>query len=111
MARRGELYDTPADAPTYEVSAEFWAKARPYARAKKAISLRVDEDVLDWFKAQGSGHLTRMNWVLRTYYDAQTGDASVYEPKAVRRRSAAPKRVVRRTSKPSAKGVTGGVRR
>jgi uncharacterized protein (DUF4415 family) len=37
------------------------------APAKEPISLRVDEDVLAWFKAQGRGWQTRMNAVLRAY--------------------------------------------
>ena len=32
---------------------------------KASISLRVDADVLEWFKAQGAGYQTRMNAVLR----------------------------------------------
>ncbi len=34
---------------------------------KKAISIRVDEDVLDYFKRQGAGYQRRMNAVLRSY--------------------------------------------
>jgi uncharacterized protein (DUF4415 family) len=34
---------------------------------KKAISIRVDEDVLDYFKKEGSGYQRRMNAVLRSY--------------------------------------------
>jgi uncharacterized protein (DUF4415 family) len=34
---------------------------------KKAISIRIDEDVLDFFKDQGSGYQRRMNAVLRSY--------------------------------------------
>jgi uncharacterized protein (DUF4415 family) len=34
---------------------------------KKAISIRVDEDVLDYFKSQGDGYQRRMNAVLRSY--------------------------------------------
>jgi uncharacterized protein (DUF4415 family) len=37
---------------------------------KSSISLRVDQDVLDWFKAQGPGYQTRINLVLRAYRDA-----------------------------------------
>ena len=37
------------------------------ARAKEAISLRIDADVLDWFRAGGVGYQTRMNAVLRAY--------------------------------------------
>lgn len=40
------------------------------ASAKASISLRVDADVLDWFKAQGPGYQTRMNAVLRAFRDA-----------------------------------------
>lgn len=35
--------------------------------AKQAISLRVDEDVLAWFKGLGPRYQTRMNVVLRSY--------------------------------------------
>jgi uncharacterized protein (DUF4415 family) len=34
---------------------------------KKAISIRVDEDVLDYFKKEGSGYQRRINAVLRSY--------------------------------------------
>jgi len=35
-----------------------------------SISLRVDADVLDWFKAQGPGYQMRMNVVLRAFKEA-----------------------------------------
>ena len=38
--------------------------------AKSAISLRVDQDVLEWFKTQGPGYQTRINAVLRAFRDA-----------------------------------------
>jgi uncharacterized protein (DUF4415 family) len=34
---------------------------------KKAISIRVDEDVLDYFRKEGAGYQRRMNAVLRSY--------------------------------------------
>jgi len=34
---------------------------------KKAISIRVDEDVLDFFKREGEGYQRRINAVLRSY--------------------------------------------
>jgi uncharacterized protein (DUF4415 family) len=34
---------------------------------KKAISIRVDEDVLDFFKKEGTGYQRRINAVLRSY--------------------------------------------
>ncbi len=38
--------------------------------SKASISLRVDQDVLEWFKAQGPGYQTRINTVLRAFRDA-----------------------------------------
>jgi uncharacterized protein (DUF4415 family) len=38
--------------------------------SKASISLRVDQDVLEWFKAQGPGYQTRINIVLRAFRDA-----------------------------------------
>ena len=37
---------------------------------KTSISLRIDADVLEWFKAQGGGYQTRINAVLRAYREA-----------------------------------------
>ena len=53
-----ELDDLPPD---------FWAEAVVVPGPKKAISLRVDQDVLDWFRETGPRFQTRMNAVLRTY--------------------------------------------
>ena len=36
---------------------------------KKAISIRVDEDVLNYFKKHGAGYQRRMNAVLRSFVD------------------------------------------
>lgn len=38
--------------------------------AKASIALRVDADVLEWFKSQGPGYQTRMNAVLRAFKEA-----------------------------------------
>lgn len=37
---------------------------------KKPVSLRLDADVLEWMKAQGPGYQSRINAVLRAYYEA-----------------------------------------
>lgn len=37
---------------------------------KELISLRIDQDVIEWFKAQGPGYQTRINAVLRAFRDA-----------------------------------------
>ncbi|AHG92114.1 hypothetical protein J421_4647 (plasmid) [Gemmatirosa kalamazoonensis] len=48
-----------------------WAAAVAERDRKQAISLRVDADVLAWFRAQGAGYQSRMNAVLRTYMHHQ----------------------------------------
>lgn len=66
-AIRDEDIDT-SDIP--EMDESFFETAKlvmPAGTSKTAISMRVDEDVLKWFKAQGKGHLSRMNAVLRAY--------------------------------------------
>ncbi len=40
------------------------------AGPKELVSLRIDADVLHWFKAAGAGYQTRINAVLRAYKDA-----------------------------------------
>ena len=56
-----ELADLPAD---------FWEAAVPVAPvAKTPISLRVDADVLAWFRELGPRYQTRMNAVLRSYME------------------------------------------
>jgi uncharacterized protein (DUF4415 family) len=46
----------------------FWAQAKiVMPPAKTHLSLRLDEDVVEWFKRQGAGYQTRMNAVLRAY--------------------------------------------
>ena len=41
---------------------------------KKPISLRVDADVLDWMKSQGKGYQSRINAILRSYYEAHKNE-------------------------------------
>lgn len=50
---------------------EFFRKAQVHLPAgKQLISLRLDRDVLDWFKRQGKGYQTKINAVLRAYIRA-----------------------------------------
>jgi len=47
-----------------------WSKAViVYPQPKNAISIRLDKDVVDFFKATGKGYQTRINAVLRHYMD------------------------------------------
>jgi len=37
---------------------------------KAAVSIRLDSDVLKWFKSHGAGYQTKINAVLKTYMKA-----------------------------------------
>lgn len=41
--------------------------ARPVVPGKRQVTIRLDEDVLAFFRAMGAGYLTRINAVLRTF--------------------------------------------
>ncbi len=40
-------------------------------QAKPSITIRLDPDILEWFKGQGKGYQTRINAVLRRYVETQ----------------------------------------
>jgi uncharacterized protein (DUF4415 family) len=59
----------PDAQPTDEA---FWEDAVLVMPAPKgAVCLRIDREVLDWFRSQGKGYQTRINEVLRAYMEAQ----------------------------------------
>ena len=77
MRDRGVIKAPDADAPSADMPEGFWDTAQPQLpKAKKPISMRIDPDILDFFKEQGDGHLTRMHSVLRAYVDAHRKDRS-----------------------------------
>lgn len=43
----------------------------PWPPAKKQLTIRLDEDVLAWLKAQGRGYQTRVNRILRVVMESQ----------------------------------------
>jgi uncharacterized protein (DUF4415 family) len=54
-----------------ELDDTFWANAViEYPEKKKPVTLRLDADVLDWFRSLGKGYQTRINSVLRSFYEA-----------------------------------------
>jgi uncharacterized protein (DUF4415 family) len=40
-------------------------------QTKAIVTLRLDRDVLEWFKRKGSGYQTRINALLKAYMEAQ----------------------------------------
>ncbi len=65
--RKGEDIDL-SDIP--ELSEEF-IRGMAWTGPKVPVSLRVDPEVMDWFKRHGKGYQTRINAVLRAYVNAR----------------------------------------
>lgn len=64
-----EEIDT-SDIPPLDES--FFANATlRLPKAKQTVTVRLDADVLEWFRSQGKGYQTRINAVLRLYMEAQ----------------------------------------
>lgn len=65
------IADDPDAAPMLD---EAWFRQAEFVVPTKVpTSIRVDGDVMDWFKGQGRGWQTRMNAVLRAYAKAHGG--------------------------------------
>ncbi len=57
------------DAPPIDLD---WTQARlSLPPGKDIVTLRLDRDVLEWFRAQGKGYQTRINQALRAFYEAR----------------------------------------
>ena len=57
-----------------ELDEAFWSEAKKieHPLARKSVHLKLDEDVFEYFKRGGKGHISRMQTVLRAYVDAKT---------------------------------------
>ena len=54
-----------------ELDTDFWKNAEVrLPETKKGVYIRLDSDVLEWLKGQGKGYQTRINAILRSYYEA-----------------------------------------
>jgi uncharacterized protein (DUF4415 family) len=52
-----------------ELDDEFFENAELRLPEKKSVTIRLDADVLEWFKKQGKGYQTRINKLLRAYME------------------------------------------
>lgn len=76
FARLDKMTDADIDLSDIpEITPEMFAKGvvrrglQPIT--KRQLTLRLDSDVIDWFKKQGSGYQTKMNALLRAYMQEQ----------------------------------------
>jgi uncharacterized protein (DUF4415 family) len=54
-----------------ELDDAFFESAELHVPPKQAVTMRLDADVLTWFKEQDQGYQTRINKLLRAYMQAQ----------------------------------------
>jgi len=60
---------------------DFFANAILWPGPKKQITLRIDPDVLTFFRKHGRGYQSTMNAVLRKYMEARKGQTSPVRPR------------------------------
>ncbi|AJY45991.1 hypothetical protein TM49_10405 [Martelella endophytica] len=73
MKDDGKLVDGRDAAAGESLGPAFWAKAELKPPApKRSVHLKLDPEVFEFFyeQAQGKGHLTQMQAVLKAYADA-----------------------------------------
>ena len=59
-----------------ELDTAFFRSARVVTPpGKKQLTIRLDADVLEWLKHQGKGYQSRINAILRAYYEAHRDEA------------------------------------
>jgi uncharacterized protein (DUF4415 family) len=61
-----------SDVPPSPADAEWTRPGVPPTENKQQVTLRLDADVLDYFRQSGRRYQTRINQVLRTYMQAHT---------------------------------------
>lgn len=70
--KRDCALDKDLDAP--QLPPSHWKNAsigKYYRPLKTQISLRIDNEILDWLKSKGEGHLSRINEILREKMTAE----------------------------------------
>ena len=64
-----DLSDCPEITPDMFASA-IVRRGLPGVKNKAQVTLRIDSDVLEWFKSRGRGYQTQINALLRAYMEA-----------------------------------------
>jgi uncharacterized protein (DUF4415 family) len=63
-----DFSDTPELTPEMFARAVVRRGLKPVSR-KSQLTLRIDSDVLEWYKKQGPGYQTKINALLRAYME------------------------------------------
>ncbi len=86
-----DLPDTPQVTPAMFAKAVIRHGLKP-VRKKAQITLRLDSDVLEWFRTQGRGYQTRINTLLRAYKEAHEREKRTPQQRHARSLSASSRR-------------------
>ena len=71
MSEKEIVAAAKADPDAQPTDLEFWKDAKVVLpERKQPITLRIDREVVSWFKAQGLRYQSRMNAVLKAYVQA-----------------------------------------
>jgi len=62
--------DALLDEDSLPMSDEEWLRGSAALPIKVPVGLKLDQDVLDWFRSNGRGYQTRINSILRRYMEA-----------------------------------------
>jgi len=70
--RLAEMKDREIDTSDVpELGDDFFKNAELRVPPKQSVTIRLDADVLEWFKQQGQGYQTRINQLLRLYMQSK----------------------------------------
>jgi predicted transcriptional regulator len=87
----GDIAQAVADDPDAPPLDLDWMQARlTLPPGKDIVTLRLDRDVLDWFRSQGKGYQTRINQVLRAFYKARRNPLAAGVVEGVKAEAAKP---------------------
>jgi uncharacterized protein (DUF4415 family) len=78
MRDAGQLNSNGNTLEGEDLGPEFWSKAELVLPDKRSVHLKIDREVFDFFyrDAEGKGHLTKMQNVLRAYVEARKSSGS-----------------------------------
>ncbi len=68
LSEKEILKRAKSDPDAMPTTRAFWKNAKvQFPQGKQAISLRIDTDILEFFKKSGKGYQSRINAVLRSF--------------------------------------------
>ena len=76
------VWDEPAQGGYMGSAPQQSAKSVGNAQQKQIVTIRLDVDMLEWFKSAGPGYQTRINQLLRDHMEAERAKAAAASDEA-----------------------------